>query len=103
MRPTVPAMRLRCRESCPREGLTVWLCTTSRGTLSAPALSWITMFWTSSGGMPSIIPELEMAPLITGEEMTCLSMTIDIGWPRWELVYSKKRPAASPWSSKATT
>ena len=80
--PIAPARMLFWSESCPSVGPTVRLWITSRGTAKAPALSWMTRSSTSVGGTPSMIPCVEMAPLIVGDEMTCLSMTIDIGWPR---------------------
>ena len=101
--PTSPAKMLRSIESWPSVGPTERLWMISRGTPSDPALSWITMSSTSSGGIPSMTPCPEIGARIVGDEMTVLSMRIDIGSPRCSLVNVKKRVEASPWSSNATT
>ena len=53
--------------------------TTRSGTARAPLLSWLTRSRTFVAGIPSMMPRLLMALLMTGEEMTCLSITIEIG------------------------
>ncbi len=87
-RPTIPAIRLRSIESAPSDGPTVRLDTTSSGTPSAPALSWVANCSASMAVIPSIVPLLEMAAAMLGEEITCLSTTIDMGWPMWSRVNS---------------
>ena len=87
-RPMMPASTLFRIESWPRVGPTVRLCTTSSGTSSAPDLSCRTSLLTSSGGIPSMIPWLRIAPLMLALLITCLSTTTDMYWPMCELVKS---------------